>query len=136
MLLIKTQTTALFFVLFCFVFFFFFFFYFQAEIWRPPTRPGSSVDMKVSADDFFKLKSLLNNYGIGFKVQITDIQSLINRQNDESNRSLSWHKSYHTLKEVIFSAFFSGCRCCWGGGGGVRRSEETNLQRGITSIVV
>lgn len=72
-------------------------------MWQPPTRPGFSVDMTVSADNFFKLKSLLNNYGIGFKVQITDIQSLINRQNDESNRSLSWHKRYHTLKEVIFS---------------------------------
>lgn len=124
MLLIKTQTTALFFVLF----FSSFFFYFQAEIWRPPTRPGSSVDMKVSADDFFKLKSLLNNYGIGFKVQITDIQSLINRQNDESNRSLSWHKSYHTLKEVIFSAFFSGCRCCWGGALGGARKQIYNVE--------
>ncbi|XP_074610333.1 carboxypeptidase B2-like [Acropora palmata] len=57
--------------------------------------------MTVSADNFSKLKNLLNDYGIGFKVQITDIQSLINRQNDESNRSLSWHKSYHTLKEIV-----------------------------------
>ena len=86
-------------------------------MWQPPTRPGSSVDMTVSADNFSKLKSLLNDYGIGFKVQITDIQSLINRQNDENNRSLSWHKSYHTLKEVIFSVrivFVEGGGVGWG----------------------
>ena len=69
-------------------------------MWRLPSRPGSSVDMAVSPGDFLKLKRLLSSCTIAYKVQISDIQAVINRQNDERNDSFSWHRTYHTFEQV------------------------------------
>ncbi|XP_068712934.1 carboxypeptidase A2-like [Montipora foliosa] len=71
------------------------------DMWRLPSRPGSSVDMAVSPRDFLKLKRLLSSCTIAYKVQISDIQAVINRQNDERNDSFSWHRTYHTFEQIV-----------------------------------
>ena len=74
--------------------------WFQVDVWRPPTRPGSAVDLRVSPGDFKILQKLFSKYKIRYKVQIPDIQTLINRQNDAHNDSLPWHSDYHTFEQV------------------------------------
>lgn len=79
---------------------------FQVDFWRPPSDPGKAVDMRVSPDDFVKLTESLNRYKIRHKVQIFDLQAIINRQDDVSETS-SWYNKYHTLDEVYIIRYFS-----------------------------
>ncbi|KAJ7370293.1 corticosteroid- binding protein [Desmophyllum pertusum] len=72
----------------------------MVDFWRPPSDPGKVVDMRVSPDDFVKLTESLNRYKIRHKVQIFDLQAIINRQDDVSETS-SWYNKYHTLDEIV-----------------------------------
>lgn len=56
--------------------------------------------MQVSPDDFLKLTKLLNEHKIPYKVQIFDLQAVINRQDDAYSKTLPWYKKYHKLDEV------------------------------------
>ena len=80
---------------------------FQADFWRPPSHPGSTVDMRVSSHNFLKLTKLLNQNKIRHIVQIFDLQAVINRQNDVHSQSSSWYSKYHPLDEVNIMRYFS-----------------------------
>lgn len=56
--------------------------------------------MQVSPEDFIKLTRLLTQNKIPYKVQILDLQAVINRQNDVNYKRLSWHNTYHSFDEV------------------------------------
>lgn len=79
---------------------------FQVDFWRLPSHPGSTVDMRVSPHDFLKLTKLLNQYKIRHIVQIFDLQTVINRQNDVHNQRSSWYSEYHPLDEVYIMRYF------------------------------
>ena len=81
---------------------------FQADFWRPPSYPDSTVDMRVSPHDFIKLTKLLNHHKIRHIVQIFDLQAVINRQNDMHSQTSSWYNEYHPLDEVNNMRYFPG----------------------------
>lgn len=80
---------------------------FQIDFWRPPSHPGGAVDMHVSPEDFIELTRLLTHYKIRHKVQIFDLQAVINRQDDVINKTSSWYSKYHTFDEVYIMGYFS-----------------------------
>lgn len=101
-------------------------------MWRPPTHPGVSVDIRVSPADFVKLTNLFSKYRIRYKVQISDLQTVINRQNDAQSKPLSWHSKYHTLEQVNISpsrlAYYHEKRCI------LQAKTGTSLSRCSKSI--
>ena len=82
-------------------------------MWLPPTHPGAAVDLRVSPLDFIKLRNVFRKYKIRYKVQISDLQMVINRQNDAHSQTLSWHSKYHTLEQVniftVMGVVFLNC---------------------------
>ena len=64
--------------------------------------------MRVSPHNFLKLTKLLNEYKIRHMVQIFDLQTVINRQNDVPSQASSWYSEYHTLDEVFIMRYFPG----------------------------
>ena len=75
-------------------------------MWQRPSHPYAAVDIRVSPEDFIKLTKIFNRLKIRYKVQINDLQLLLNRQSDEQVESPSWHSYYHTLQQVNTSRYF------------------------------
>ena len=63
------------------------------------------MDIEVSDEDFITLSSLLEEGGIEFKVQIDDVQKLIEEDLQPVGARRAggdWHSEYHRLEEVCF----------------------------------
>ena len=75
----------------------------KIDFWKEPSRLFQAVDIEVSEEDFVTLASLLEADGIEFKVQIDDVQKLIEGELETVGARRfgeSWHNQYHNLNEV------------------------------------
>lgn len=73
----------------------------KIDFWKEPSHLFQAVDIEVSEEDFLTLSSLLEANGIEFKVQIDDVQKLIERELETVGaRSGEWHSQYHNLEEI------------------------------------
>ena len=76
----------------------------QVDFWTQPSLEGAAVDIRLSPTNSYEnITSLLTSYGIEFKLQIPNLQSVIDQQNGkqrERRKTSSWFDRYHTLDEV------------------------------------
>ena len=76
----------------------------KIDFWKEPSHLFQPVDIEVSEQNFVTLSSLLEADGIEFKVQIDDVQKLIEGELETIGarrfESGSWHRNYHNLDEV------------------------------------
>lgn len=75
----------------------------KIDFWKEPSHLFQAVDIGVSEEDFITLSSLLEADGIEYKVQIDDVQKLIEGELQNVGArgfSQSWHNQYHDLDEV------------------------------------
>lgn len=75
----------------------------KIDFWKEPSHLFQAVDIGVSEEDFITLSSLLEADGIEYKVQIDDVQKLIEGELQTVGArgfSQSWHNQYHDLDEV------------------------------------
>ena len=78
--------------------------YFKVEFWTLPSREGVAVDIRVSPTDAYNnISEMLASSDMKFAVQIPDLQSAIEGEDDTPNMKrelLSWFEKYHPLDEV------------------------------------
>jgi len=75
----------------------------KIDFWKEPSRLFQAVDIEVSEEYFLTLSSLLEADGIEFKVQIDDVQKLIEGELETVGARRyggSWHNQYHNLNEI------------------------------------
>ena len=75
----------------------------KIDFWKEPSHLFQEVDIEVSEEDFIALSSLLEADGIEYKVQIDDVQKLIEGELETVGARRfgeSWHSRYHNLEEV------------------------------------
>ncbi|XP_020615344.1 carboxypeptidase B-like isoform X3 [Orbicella faveolata] len=75
----------------------------KIDFWKEPSHLFQAVDIGVSEEDFITLSSLLEADGIEYKVQIDDVQKLIEGELQTVGArgfSQSWHNQYHDLDEI------------------------------------
>ena len=75
----------------------------KIDFWKEPSHLFQAVDIEVSEEDFITLSSLLEADGIEYKVQIDDVQKLIEAELETVGARRfgeSWHNRYHKLEEV------------------------------------
>ena len=75
----------------------------KIDFWKEPSHLFQAVDIEVSEEDFITLSSLLEADGIEYKVQIDDVQKLIEAELETVGARRfgeSWHNRYHSFEEV------------------------------------
>ncbi|KAL9959739.1 hypothetical protein ACROYT_G033094 [Oculina patagonica] len=75
----------------------------KIDFWKEPGHLFQPVDIEVSEEDFLTLSSLLEADGIEFKVQIDDVDKLIEGELETTGARRGyggWHSQYHKLEEV------------------------------------
>ena len=75
----------------------------KIDFWKEPSHLFQAVDIEVTEEDFITLSSLLKADGIEYKVQIDDVQKLIDGELETVGARRfgeSWHNQYHNLDEV------------------------------------
>lgn len=77
----------------------------SVDFWTQPSLEGAAVDIRLSPTNSYEnITSLLTSYGIEFKLQIPNLQSVIDQQNEkqrETRKTSSWFDRYHTLDEIF-----------------------------------
>ncbi|KAM9650977.1 carboxypeptidase A1 [Trichechus inunguis] len=80
----------------------------QLDFWRGPTRPGSPIDVRVPFPSLQPVKVFLESHGIEYFAMIEDVQSLLDKEQEEmfafqgragSTDSFNY-ATYHTLEEI------------------------------------
>ncbi|XP_004677102.1 PREDICTED: carboxypeptidase A1 [Condylura cristata] len=80
----------------------------QLDFWRGPTRPGSSIDVRVPFPSIQAVKIFLEAHDIPYSIMIEDVQSLLDEEQEQmfafqararSTDSFSY-ATYHTLDEI------------------------------------
>ncbi|KAL9959742.1 hypothetical protein ACROYT_G033097 [Oculina patagonica] len=75
----------------------------KIDFWKEPSHLFQPVDIEVSEGDFITLSSLLEADGIEFKVQIDDVDKLIEGELETTGARRGyggWHSQYHNLEEI------------------------------------
>ncbi|XP_078342541.1 carboxypeptidase B-like [Oculina patagonica] len=75
----------------------------KIDFWKEPGHLFQPVDIEVSEEDFLTLSSLLEADGIEFKVQIDDVDKLIEGELETTGARRGyggWHSQYHKLEEI------------------------------------
>lgn len=75
----------------------------KIDFWKEPSHLFQAVDIGVSEEDFITLSFLLEADGIEYRVQIDDVQKLIEGELETVGARRfgeSWHNQYHDLEEV------------------------------------
>ncbi|KAL9959735.1 hypothetical protein ACROYT_G033088 [Oculina patagonica] len=78
----------------------------DVDFWTQPSLEGTAIDIRLSpANIYANVTSLLTSHGVKFKVQIPNLQSAIDQQQNEHQRgkreTSSWFEKYHTLNEIF-----------------------------------
>ncbi|XP_020615323.1 carboxypeptidase B-like [Orbicella faveolata] len=75
------------------------------DFWTQTLLEGAPVDIRLSpVNSYENITALLTSYGIEFRVQIPNLQSVIDQQNGNQRgkrETSSWFDRYHSLDEIF-----------------------------------